>query len=379
MEQTKVRKDQVGIDGENETTEIASKVFFGEFVFSDLWFSHKNVGQGTNIQLADLIINIGYDLLAFQVKTRNGKPIDGGDKKWIEKQIKLAKGQLVDTFNNLQIYGLPEFVNKKGDKIPLEKQGLFSGIIILKNEAIQDYRKILKSARLNGIFHCFSYQDFCICCDRLVIPADILSYLSFRERYYGVDCEISEQEEICVDKFLISKYGTSSLEDNFLKPYKWFLNEYKNRLIDEGNDLTQYREIVNVLAMFDRVEIDTFFDLLGKVREAAKHKLVTDHLFMKPFNGKKHSVLFISMNKWNVQHVSRVTELFMYKTKTEKCLTGTVSFEDDVNYRIDWLLNEHDWYADSGMEHLIIELGAENKWTPNKIITGKVENDKKSD
>lgn len=100
---------------------------------------------------------------------------------------------------------------------------------------------------------------------------------------------------------------------------------------------------------------------------------------MKPFNGKKHSVLFISMNKWNAQHVSRVTKLFMYKTKTEKCLTGTVSFEDDVNYRIDWLLNEHDWYADSGMEHLIIELGAENKWTPNKIITGKVENDKKSD
>ena len=56
-----------------------------------------------------------------------------------------------------------------------------------------------------------------------------------------------------------------------------------------------------------------------------------------------------------------------------------MSFEDDVNYRIDWLLNEHDWYADSGMEHLIIELGAENKWAPNKIITGKVENDKKSD
>lgn len=125
MEQTKVRKDQVGIDGENETTEIASKVFFGEFVFSDLWFSHKNVGQGTNIQLADLIINIGYDLLAFQVKTRNGKPIDGGDKKWIEKQIKLAKGQLVDTFNNLQIYGLPEFVNKKGIRYHLKNKDYF--------------------------------------------------------------------------------------------------------------------------------------------------------------------------------------------------------------------------------------------------------------
>ena len=59
MNQTKVRKDQVGIDGENETTEIALRVFFGEFVFSDLWFSHRDIGQGSNIQLADLIINIG--------------------------------------------------------------------------------------------------------------------------------------------------------------------------------------------------------------------------------------------------------------------------------------------------------------------------------
>lgn len=117
MGQIKRRKDQPGIDGENETVEIALRVFFGEFVFSDLWFSHRDIGQGSNIQLADLIINIGDDLLAFQVKTRNGKPIDGGDKKWIEKQVKHAKGQLVDTFNNLQVYGLPEFVNKKASCI----------------------------------------------------------------------------------------------------------------------------------------------------------------------------------------------------------------------------------------------------------------------
>ena len=39
----KQRKDQVGIDGENLIEEIASKVFFGEFVFNELWFIHKDI------------------------------------------------------------------------------------------------------------------------------------------------------------------------------------------------------------------------------------------------------------------------------------------------------------------------------------------------
>ncbi len=124
------RKDKVGLAGEKDTERIALKVFYGEFVFSDLWFINKNIGQGTNIELADLIINIEDECLAFQVKTRNGKAQDGGDKKWLAKQIKNAKKQLVDTFHNIQIDGLPEFVNKKGSLIELGKRGIFSGIIM---------------------------------------------------------------------------------------------------------------------------------------------------------------------------------------------------------------------------------------------------------
>ena len=45
------RKDKVGLAGEKDTERIALKVFYGEFVFSDLWFINKNIGQGTNICL----------------------------------------------------------------------------------------------------------------------------------------------------------------------------------------------------------------------------------------------------------------------------------------------------------------------------------------
>ena len=55
------------------------------------------------------------------------------------------------------------------------KQGLLSDIIILKNEAIQNHRKIHISSKLNGIIHCFSYRDFEMCCDNLI--------MYYRERY----------------------------------------------------------------------------------------------------------------------------------------------------------------------------------------------------
>lgn len=368
----KPRKDQVGLDGEVDTEKIALKVFYGEFVFGDLWFSHKDIGMGTNIELADLIINIGNDLLAFQVKTRNGNHLEAGDKKWVAKQIKKAKDQLVDTFHNIQVKELPSFVNKRGDSIVLEKQGIFSGIIILKNNIVYEYPKIISCNRLHGIMHCFTEKDFDTCCDRLVIPRDILEYLYFRERYYEVDQEVREKEEICLSKFLLNKYGTEFFDNSFIDSFKWIINHYKEKLIEENKFSIEYREIVQVLAMFNRVEIDTFTDIFLKLFEGAQKGIYRDHMFMKPADEHKHSILFISQEKLDRKHANRVTQLFMYNLKIEKCLAVILCLEDEMNFEIDWLLIECTWEKDSGMEKIIEELGIQNKWTPKKIITGKV-------
>lgn len=376
----KLRKDQVGIDGESDTEKIALKVFYGEFVFGDLWFSHKDIGTGTNIELADLIINIGNDLLAFQVKTRNevSLSLETGDKKWVAKQIKKAKDQLVDTFHNIQVEGLPGFVNQRGDSIFLEKGGIFSGIIILKNERVLEYPKIISCNRLQGILHCFTEKDFNICCERLVIPKDILSYLYFRERYYKVDQEVEEKEEICLSKFLISKYGTEFFDNSFIESFKWIINHYKERLIEENKGSIEYREIIQVLAMLDRMEIDTFTNIFLKLLNGAQEGIYTDHMFMKSANEHKHSILFISQKILDRKHANRVTQLFMYKSKVEKCLTVILCLEDEMNFEVDWLLLEYPWEKDAGMERMIEELGIQNKWIPKKILTGKYVDRKES-
>ena len=366
------RKDQVGIDGEIAVEEIASKVFYGEFIFDDMWFSHKNINQGTNVELADLIINIGNDFLAFQVKTREGNPADDGDEKWVASQIKNAKKQLVDTFNYLQVEGLPEFVNKKGDSIAFGKGGLFSGIIILNNEKVGIYPKIVNCNRVHGFFHCFTKRDFDICCDKLVLPKEILEYLFFRERYYEIDKKVTEQEVVCLNKFLIIKYGVNSFDNSSIVSFKRILNNYKDRLNEENRGSVDYREIVQVLALFERVEVDTFINIFSELFAAAKQGLYMDHMFMKPQNKCKHSVLFISLEVLDKKHASRVTQLFMYKSKIEKCLTVILHLEDENNFEVDWLLMEYPWEMDSEMDKLIEELGIQNKWIPKKTFTGKM-------
>ena len=49
--------------------------------------------------------------------------------------------------------------------------------------------------------------------------------------------KISENENICVDKFFMTKYGESQLDDGFIEPFKWILNQYKSKLIDGESDL----------------------------------------------------------------------------------------------------------------------------------------------
>lgn len=367
----KQRKDQVGIDGENLIEEIASKVFFGEFVFNELWFIHKDIKQGTNVELADLIISIGNDFLAFQVKTREENKTSDREKSWVKNQIKKAKTQLVDTFNYLKVDRLPEFVNKKGDAINFGIGGLFSGIIVLNNEKVCEYPKVISCNRVQGVFHCFTKKDFDICCDKLVLPKEILEYLFYRERYYEVDKEEAEGEEVCLDKFLIHKYGVCSFNNSSIETFKWILNNYRERLIEENRGSIQYREIVQVLALFERFEVDTFMNIFSKLYVAAQQGIYADYMFMQPEKPYKHSVLFISLNELNTGHVSRLTQLFMYKTKIEKCLTVILYIEDENNFEVDWLLTECSWEQDDKMDKIIEELGIQSKWVPKKILARK--------
>lgn len=91
-------------------------------------------------------------------------------------------------------------------------------------------------------------------------------------------------------------------------------------------------------------------------------------MFIKPENQDMHSVLFISQKVLDKKHASRLTHLFKYISKIEKCLTVILCIENETEIEVDWLLVEYKWKKDLMLEHMIKELGIQNKWFPRKKV-----------
>lgn len=72
---------------------FSENYFFKEFVYADLKFTPKG---GTEIELADLIINLEDIVLAIQLKERNEKDRTQDkniEEKWLKKNVKRQKNR----------------------------------------------------------------------------------------------------------------------------------------------------------------------------------------------------------------------------------------------------------------------------------------------
>ena len=84
-------------NSEKLLSSFSENYFYKELVYADLKFTH--IG-GTEIELADLIINLEDIILAIQLKERNEKDRTQDkniEEKWLKKKCKKAKEQIKDT------------------------------------------------------------------------------------------------------------------------------------------------------------------------------------------------------------------------------------------------------------------------------------------
>lgn len=77
-----------------------------------------------------------------------------------------------------------------------------------------------------------------------------MEYMAYREKYVEMDRICKEEEADVVDRFLVEKYGTNKFDPDELYIFRWFLNNYKDKM-EDGN-LKQYREIIEVFLELDR-------------------------------------------------------------------------------------------------------------------------------
>ena len=344
---------------EERTSEIAREFFLGEFSFDELEYVPANLSKGDKKELADL-------------KGRRGAPVPGGDRKWVERKINDAKNQLVNTLEQYSKYEIPQFINGKGDKCTLKTGGAYIGIIILYNEAIEDYKRIVSCNRIDGQFQCFTYNDFKVCCEKLVIPRDIIEYLEFRKKIIQPDKICNADEELLAEEFLCGKYGTSNFGPHELDTFRWFLKNYQSRLVE--GECNQYRDILQIFLELDRAGIDAFSQRVANIIDLARKKKSSDSNYIVPQDKNSSSFLFLTSNGFDKEYIERLMFLFMYKTKSNKCLSVVAYFEneDDVEFRLDWMCIEKDWEYDKLLEEICISPEVKKKWNPALILTHKV-------
>ena len=91
--------------------------FFKDLVIDDLCFTPEGASE---VEVADLLINLGDTIIAIQLKARNDKDQTDdylAESKWLQKKCKVAKGQAKDTLQFISSGTLPASHNKRGQSV----------------------------------------------------------------------------------------------------------------------------------------------------------------------------------------------------------------------------------------------------------------------
>ena len=352
---------------EEKMRQLGLNLFYGEFVFSDLWFTSKHFEQKSNRELADLIVCVGKELIAFQVKERN-TDAEGNLDKWVNEKVDKCKKQLKDTYQYLQLDDLKEFENEKGDTVPFEEIEVFWGLAILDKQGLEEYPKLKFSKTLMGFIQCFSYEDFKKCCDQIETPKDLTEYLGFRENYFTLDEKEKDTEDDCIKSFLTKKYGLMYPDRQGMDAFKKFLSDFKDRRVSNFGEGKQYREIVKFLAYMNRVEIGAFITCLNNTIYDAKRKCLSYNKCMGPLNKTDSGIIFIACEEGITEKIKMVVDLCRYKKRFDCILAAVIYFETNTEFRIDWFYLERKWEYSGSMEKLIKEPELQFLWNGGKKV-----------
>lgn len=212
----------------NNTEEILSAFskmyFYNELVQDELKFTP--VGR-SEVELADLIVNMGEIILAIQLKARNENEQTADmekEGKWLDSKSKKAKKQVKDTIEYISRGEPLQFENGRNQLITINPEAKIIPLVVFMNKKIEVYPHVLQKHSDNSItVNCMSYEDFKTMCEVLATPIEIIQYLEYRQTFYenngSVDCYINWDEndmisflkpmknESLVYQFLYDTYG----------------------------------------------------------------------------------------------------------------------------------------------------------------------------
>ena len=213
-------------NSEKLLSSFSENYFYKELVYADLKFTP--IG-GTEIELADLIINLEDIILAIQLKERNEKDRTQDkniEEKWLKKKCKKAKEQIKDTISYITSEKV-SFINARGKKTIINPNAEVVPLVVFENDSISEYEHLLRNHTNDGLaVNCMSIYDFKLMCKQLLSPIEIIEYLKWREVFYKNNGPINllitetnngfvlskpQKNENLVQQYLYEKYGENAV------------------------------------------------------------------------------------------------------------------------------------------------------------------------
>lgn len=340
-------------NSEKLLSSFSEDFFYKELVYADLKFVPEG---GTEIELADLIINLEDVILAIQLKERNEKDRTQDknvEEKWLKKKCKKAKEQIKDTIsyiNNEKV----SFVNVRGKETKINPNAEVVPLVVFENVSISEYEHLLRSHTADGLtVNCMSMDDFQFMCQELVSPIEIIEYVKWRKEFYekngAINLLITETEkgfflskpqkqETLVHQYLYEQYGDAVLaEDNF---YYELFRQYVSVLyehIEVVSEPAGCYEVVKFLAHLFRDEIRCFVERVKKALGIAKKKRF-ELVGTLRNSQKEYAMIFTATEQGEQIPSEKLLPVVFEKQKVRTLLQIITYWIDDDEYRIDFVL-----------------------------------------
>lgn len=328
--------------------------FFEELVQDNLQFSDQ---KGNSIELADLILNLGDVVVAIQVKERTELSQTNDiatEMKWFSNKMHLAKKQVKNTVEVIKNGGLPAFRNKRGVEKSIDAEAEIIPLVVFVNNAIVEYPHVLGKHSEDGLtVNCMSLHDFQEMCNKLISPAEIVDYLNYRCSFYESNgsvnlliTDVSETDllitrptanEALISQFLLEKYGMDELKRGTeqFELFRWFVQQTAIRSTAGRDDPATYA-ILLFLAHFHRDEIRAFWDRLILARDKAQCHDYDIAGSLRREN--EYAIFFVAAPPMQALPMEYLLEKARKKCEPKVLLQVYVWWEDEENYRIDYML-----------------------------------------
>lgn len=331
---------------------FSEKIFYKELVYSNLKFTPPG---GTEVELADLIINLEDIVIAVQLKERSENDRTDNiktEERWLHNNRKNAKKQIADTIKYIR-EGTTTFVNSRGMEMGIRQDARIVPLVVFDNKSIKDYKHLLsyQIEEDEEYVNCISLPDFQIMCKQLVSPMEIIQYIEWRERFYKENGEVNylitdtengffiskpRNNEALVTQYLYEKYGEEKVtgvdEDVVLfNQYLYVLHEHTDFSSEENSSYS----LVVFLAHFGLEEIRCFVERVRKGLETSKKEGFSLVGTMRN-TIRNYGIIFVATEPRDINSLKKLIEMRYDISPVRERLIVAMSWASKTEYKIDF-------------------------------------------